>query len=343
MCPPPSDAADQQMFCVAFCLVGELAHGEARDEWLARLWAEVPGVLGLDEGTLLAEDAAERGFETESFVVDAALAPRERDWVGEAGNQRLQVYLGSTSQAEACRAWLQSQAASGVTQLGPVEAVAPRDWMAEWKASYTGVDVAGLWSIRPTHRQEPAPYPVLWIEPGAGFGTGTHPTTALCLEALGSGRLDGQRVLDFGSGSGILAIAAARLGATSVAAVEIDELANDNARSNARANRVGDSILIAASSAEIPWLTPGSCDVVIANILRPVLMEHAAWLVSRLSPAPHARLILSGLVTDDQVPIESAFGPELMRWTGKDRSQPGLTLQRLEREGWIALAWGRGR
>lgn len=169
------------------------------------------------------------------------------------------------------------------------------------------------------------------VDPGAGFGTGRHPTTQLCMQAIGlmaprtgSGPW---RMLDFGSGSGILSLAAARLGATEVDGVEIDEAAIANAETNAKLNGVGQRIRFQKSLE--PLL--GRYDWVIGNILRPVLLDFAEILVDRL--APGGTLLLSGLVGSD-VPSVSVRYASLLQ---------GRQPEIYRRDDWRALFWRPAR
>jgi ribosomal protein L11 methyltransferase len=143
--------------------------------------------------------------------------------------------------------------------------------------------------------------------PGPGFGTGAHPTTRLCLQALGFLLARGApraHVLDFGSGSGILSVAAALAGSR-VEAVEIDQRALAHARENAVLNGVAASIDFRSTlSQPCP-----AFDLVLANVLRPVLLDVAQELCSRQSPAGH--LVLSGLVGTDVPEILACYRPLL--------------------------------
>jgi ribosomal protein L11 methyltransferase len=173
----------------------------------------------------------------------------------------------------------------------------------------------------------------LIILPGTAFGDGTHETTQLCLQAIAAlaprAAADSRqrfaqswRMPDFGSGSGILAIAAAKLGAT-VEAIEIDEKAIEQARENARANGIWDRVVCARSleSACRP------ADLVVANILRSVLLAFAEQLVSHL--ADRATLVLSGLVSTDVPEVAVRYGALL------DGRRPEV----YERDHWRALVW----
>lgn len=166
----------------------------------------------------------------------------------------------------------------------------------------------------------------LVLLPGPGFGDGTHPTTHMCLQALAAlaPRAPTWRMLDFGSGSGVLSLGAAMLGATALA-VEIDPGAIAHAERNAHATGVAARIRHARSLDD----APGPFDLVIANILRAVLLDHAAGLVARL--APGAPLVLSGLVSTDVPEVSATYA----RLLGGQRPEV------YEREDWRALAWRR--
>ena len=146
----------------------------------------------------------------------------------------------------------------------------------------------------------------MFIEPGVGFGTGLHETTRLCLAALAAWRDDGRpcaRVLDFGSGSGILAIAAAVLGAQHVDAIEIDAAVHEAIRANAARNGIADRVRVAA---ELPAAGTGY-DLVLANIVAGVLIEHAAVLGAAVRRRPAGELagglVLSGLRDHEVAPV----------------------------------------
>lgn len=170
----------------------------------------------------------------------------------------------------------------------------------------------------------------LVLLPGPGFGDGTHPTTHLCLQALAAlapcARAPSQshawRMLDFGSGSGVLSLGAALLGAT-VSAVEIDARAVAHAEHNARATGVADRIRHARTLDE----APGPFDLVIANILRDVLLDHADALAARL--AVGATLVLSGLVSTDVPELTAAYAKRL----------GGQRPEVYARDDWRALVW----
>lgn len=273
------------------------------------IWAEYGsrGLQGIHEGTVLAEQAASLGFETESWTLDASLAPQNRDWIRDLDVERVDFYFGSKEEAESFRSEVGERFQFN---LAPVIEQPDQDWDAEWKRSFQGIDLSPHWFVLPPHRsadEVKRQYPdrrLIVINPGAGFGTGTHETTQLILTLLANGIADLDRpVLDFGSGSGILAIGLALLGARKVDAVEIDPLANDNARENARLNGVESSIHFAETLADHHQ----GYALVIANILKPVLIEFSNELKKRMLPG--AKLILSGLMQPDVDEVIHAYRP----------------------------------
>ncbi len=311
----------------------------SREDFYAYLWEAFPGELvGVHEGTLLTEEAFEAGLETESWTVDSAEAPRERDWIDSQPTESATLYFAD--EASAKRARNEIRESSGLA-CGEIAEQKDEDWDANWKASFQGVAVPPYWEILPPWRESPEnpKSKVIRINPGAGFGTGTHETTQLCLQAVAFALRDakpGLPVLDFGSGSGILSIAAARLGAD-VDGVEIDPLAVDNANDNLRLNRsletaegdLAGKVRFALTLEELG--TPGRrYDIVIANILRPVLVEFAPKLVGVL--ARPGKVVLSGLIATDLPEVITRYSSLL----------GGARPQIFERGEWRALVFEVG-
>ena len=143
----------------------------------------------------------------------------------------------------------------------------------------------------------------LLLDPGLAFGTGAHPTTAMCMEWLAAENLTGATVIDYGCGSGILAIAAAKLGAANVWAVDSDPQALQATRDNAARNALG--VEVRASAPEV--LPEMQSDVLVANILARPLIEHAGRLCALLRPG--ARIALSGVLLDQADPVAAAYAP----------------------------------
>jgi ribosomal protein L11 methyltransferase len=182
--------------------------------------------------------------------------------------------------------------------------VAEQDWARvgqDVQARHFG---GALWVV-PGDAPDPAPGAVIVrLDAGLGFGTGAHPTTALCLRWLAAHPPLDADVIDWGCGSGILAVAAARLGARHVWALDIDPQALTATRDNARRNGVAERIDVLAPD-ELP--APVRADVVIANILAPVLVALAPRLLGALRPG--GALLLSGLLQSQAAEVVSAFEP----------------------------------
>ena len=159
------------------------------------------------------------------------------------------------------------------------------------------------------------------LDPGLAFGTGTHPTTALCLEWLDGADLGAKTVLDYGCGSGILAVAAAKLGAGRVWAIDIDPQALLAGRDNAARNGVADRLWL--GTPEQLAATAATADVVVANILAGPLIELAPKLTARLRPG--GALALSGLLADQAAAVSKAYRPWLELKNGG------------QRDGWVLL------
>ncbi len=171
-------------------------------------------------------------------------------------------------------------------------ALEERDWVRAWMDNFHPMRFGRRLWICPTHCDPPEPAAVnIRLDPGLAFGTGTHPTTALCLDWLDGADLAGKSVLDYGCGSGILAIAAAKLGAKRVWAVDIDPQALLASDDNASENEAEDRIEL-FHPAELP--TSLRVDVLLANILAGVLVRLAPEFGQRVKPG--GRLALSGIL-----------------------------------------------
>lgn len=192
----------------------------------------------------------------------------------------------------------------GVRELPPwhVESLEDRVWEREWLRDFRPLRFGDrLWVAPAGHAIEAPNAVIVRLDPGLAFGTGTHPTTRLCLEWLESLPLAGRRVLDFGCGSGILSIAAVLLGARSVTALDIDPQALVATRTNSERNGVSDRIGTTAESATLE----GEFDVVVANILAETLKVNAGTIVARLKPG--GTLGLSGILGDQAADVARAF------------------------------------
>lgn len=204
-----------------------------------------------------------------------------------------------------------------------------RDWIAGWQAQLRPLHFGrGLW-ICPTGRSPRSPAAtVIRLNPGLAFGTGHHPSTASCLRWLARAELGGARVLDYGCGSGILAIAALKRGAQRAVAVDHDPQARLATRDNARRNRVARRLRVLDPSAFARLPRTQRFEVVLANILARPLIELAPLLSARL--APGGRLVLAGLLAPQAAAVRCAYA-DTVRWTGA-----------AEHDGWVRLQ-GRRR
>ncbi len=197
-----------------------------------------------------------------------------------------------------------------LSQIWPIPApsyktIADQDWTAGWKERIPVIHLGQRIVIRPSWREYTAAAGeiVLQMDPGMAFGTGLHPTTQLCIEALETSVQPGMRVLDMGTGTGILAMAAAKLADVEVLAVDNDPNAVVVARRNARLNDVAHAIrLLHGSLADVS----GTYDMILANILAPVIIAMAeSGLATRLRVG--GQLIASGILEEQAAEVSQAL------------------------------------
>jgi ribosomal protein L11 methyltransferase len=184
-----------------------------------------------------------------------------------------------------------------------------REWTRVWEDQFHPMRMGHRLWICPSWTAPPDPDAInILLDPGLAFGTGTHPTTAMCLRALDKGVIKGARVVDYGCGSGILGIAAARLGAVSVLGVDNDPQALTASAHNAERNAVDpDQFATVMPDAALIKEWAGSADWVVANILAGPLIELAPILMALL--ASNGRLLLAGLLQDQAAEVIDAFAP----------------------------------
>ncbi|MDP2827701.1 MAG: 50S ribosomal protein L11 methyltransferase [Sulfuricellaceae bacterium] len=201
-----------------------------------------------------------------------------------------------------------------------VEAVAEQDWVRQTQAQFDPIPISPRLWIVPTWHESPDPSAInIILDPGLAFGTGSHPTTRLCLQWLDSNLRGGETVLDYGCGSGILAIAAMKLGAADVIGVDIDPQAIQASEYNASQNQVAARFLLPGSHARLP-LSEGhplpnpppegegamvKVDVVIANILTNPLKILAPMLAA--AGLPGSRIVLSGILAHQAQDVLSVY------------------------------------
>ncbi len=206
------------------------------------------------------------------------------------------------------------------------------DWADAWKRHFPVLRLGRRLVIRPTWRRHRASADdvVLALDPGMAFGTGLHPTTRLCLVALEAlaarGALAGRRVLDVGCGSGILAIAAARLGAAEVLGVDTDPIAIEATEANAARNGVAKCV--AARVGSLP-AAGGPRDVVLANLIASLLVALAGPLRDELVPA--GTLLASGIFRDREGEVVAAFGAAGLDVVGRSADGDWVALEAVRR------------
>lgn len=188
-----------------------------------------------------------------------------------------------------------------------IERVDDQDWATAWKAHYKPIHMGGALWICPSWCEPPVPEAanspvIVTLDPGMAFGTGDHPTTALCLEWLSGQRLAGKTILDYGCGSGILAIGAALHGAAPVDAVDIDQAAIATTAGNAEANHV-------ELRAGAPDMAAGEYPLVLANILATPLKMLAPLLCGHVAAGGH--LVLAGILERQADELKAAYAPWL--------------------------------
>lgn len=206
-----------------------------------------------------------------------------------------------------------------------VTLVEDKDWERTWMDDFKPLQFGERLWIVPSWHEAPDPAAAnLLLDPGLAFGTGTHPTTALCLEWLDSQDVAGQQVIDYGCGSGILGLAALLLGADHVIGVDTDPQALEASRDNARRNGVDDRRLDLYLPADEP---DTRADVMLANILAQPLIGLAPRLAAKVRPGGH--LVLSGILSNQAREVMEAYEP----WFIMDEP--------VQREEWVRLTGRR--
>ncbi|HEY7237941.1 MAG TPA: 50S ribosomal protein L11 methyltransferase [Burkholderiales bacterium] len=269
-----------------------------------------------------------------TLQVEAGAAEAVSEALLEAGAQSVSIEKPDLPRATVCAlldlqldpdACLQAAASAAGLAAAPAYTAAEipdEDWVRKTQAQFEPVEVGERLWIGPSWHRPPAGRAVVRLDPGLAFGTGTHPTTQLVLRFLEKEIRGGEGVLDYGCGSGILAIAAAKLGAARVDGVDVDAQALATARDNAR----GNGVELQPTPPES--LGPGAYDIVVSNILAQPLILLAPVLALRT--APGGRLALAGILESQAVEVAAAYAPWL-----------DMRIESLL-DGWVLLA-GRRR
>jgi ribosomal protein L11 methyltransferase len=237
----------------------------------------------LDALSVSVEDAdAQTDAEQALFGEPGMPAPKE-GWQ----RSRIVALFASEDQARQAQLIVQQQDFFAGCQILALTPVADQDWVRLTQSQFEPVEITPSFWIVPTWHEPPAQaQQLIRLDPGLAFGTGTHPTTRMCLRWIAQNPVQGS-VLDYGCGSGILAIGAAKFGASPVVAVDIDVAAVDATRLNAQANGV-------ALEAGLPELAQGHYQLVVANILATPLKVLAPLLCAHVAAGGH--LVLAGIL-----------------------------------------------
>jgi len=291
---------------------------------IAREHAEILSDALMEAGALSVsvEDADEGTVHEKPLFGEPGMEPAEAAW------DRSRVV--ALTDVDADQAAIVAEAAAAI-KLAAVPAfstrpVADTDWVRLTQSQFEPIHIGkNIWVV-PSWHEAPDPNGlILELDPGLAFGTGSHPTTRLCMEWLEAHPAPGKTVLDYGCGSGILAMVAKKLGAADVAGVDIDPQAIESARANAERNNCDINYYLpdAFAASSKARHASGKFDIVVANILSSPLKLMAPMLSSRV--APGGSLILSGVLARQAEEVSAAYAPFI---------QLGVWA---EHDGWVAL------
>ena len=267
----------------------------------------------LDALSVSVEDADAQTDAEQALFGEPGMPPPKEGW---QRSRVVALFASQDAADEAAKLLALQDFFQGCQVLG-IQAVAEQDWVRLTQSQFAPVDITPTFWIVPTWHEPPAQaQQVIRLDPGLAFGTGTHPTTRMCLRWIATHDVSQQRVLDYGCGSGILAIGAALHGASEVDAVDIDEAAVASTVLNAEANGVRLQV-------GLPDKAAGSYNTVLANILATPLKVLAPLL--RQHVAQGGRLVLAGILERQEQELKDAYAPY-------------CTLQVSDREdGWILM------
>jgi ribosomal protein L11 methyltransferase len=251
----------------------------------------------LDALSVSVEDADAQTPAEQALFGEPGMPPPKDGWQ----RSRMVALFAQEAQAQEAFALLLAQDFfDGCRMLG-VQAVPDQDWVRLTQSQFAPVEITPDFWIVPTWHEPPAQArQIIRLDPGLAFGTGTHPTTRMCLRWIAQHGVQDQRVLDYGCGSGILAIGAAKYGATQIDAVDIDDAAVTSTELNAQANHV-------RLQAGLPDKAQGQYQTVLANILATPLKVLAPLLCAYVAPA--GSLVLAGILERQADELKAAYAP----------------------------------
>jgi ribosomal protein L11 methyltransferase len=251
----------------------------------------------LDALSVSVEDADAQTDAEQALFGEPGLPPPKEGWQ----RSRVIALFPDEAAANQAAALLQPQDFFEGCQVLGCDAVQDQDWVRLTQSQFAPVEITPEFWIVPTWHEPPAQArEVIRLDPGLAFGTGTHPTTRMCLRWIANHPPAGQRVLDYGCGSGILAIGAAKFGAGEIDAVDIDPAAVKSTLDNATAN--GTTL-----QAGLPDKAGGQYRLVLANILATPLKMLAPLLCSHV--APGGSLVLAGILERQADELKAAYAP----------------------------------
>ena len=251
----------------------------------------------LDALSVSVEDADAMSESEQALFGEPGMPPPKEAWQ----RSKVVALFAKESTAQEAERLLSVQDFFATCQSLGVHSVEDQDWVTLTQSQFQPVEITSDFWIVPTWHEPPAQAKrFIRLDPGLAFGTGTHPTTRMCLRWIASQATPSVRVLDYGCGSGILAIAAALHGAQSVDAVDIDEAAITSTLLNAKAN----GVTLHAGHSE---LAVGAYDTVLANILATPLKVLAPLLCSHVKPTGH--LVLAGILERQAQELQLAYAP----------------------------------
>ena len=250
----------------------------------------------LDALSVSVEDADAQTPAEQALFGEPGMPPPKAGWE----RSRVVALFPTEAAAREAAALLMAQDFFTGCHLVAISPVPEQDWVRLTQSQFTPVDITPEFWIVPTWHEPPAQArQVIRLDPGLAFGTGTHPTTRMCLRWIAAGQATG-RVLDYGCGSGILAIGAAKFGALDIDAVDIDEAAVQSTLANAEANHV-------QLKAGLPDRARGHYQSVLANILATPLKVLAPLLCGHVAPGGH--LVLAGILERQADELKAAYAP----------------------------------